>query len=367
MNGVLDVITALEWVKQNIADFGGDAERIFVFGQSAGGMMTQIMGFSPLTPSVAGYGMTSGPLTGSQYSVMGEAKWQQTNREYMAAVYGAVSLADYKSIPVEEFITGTASQFVWWFSPDGYVLKDQPKALFANNIDPVVSKDTPLYFAHVTYELGPGLTGQFKVPKNMTEYWNLLNKWFTDPNAIAEIDATYGDNMARNGLDTTVRQMWSDACFACGVVENLEWWQSKGYNVYYQVFGYSGIGPPYGAGPGLAQHGDDINSYFNPFVNSYWPDYFTYNRAETVSKSMAEWMISFAAKGTPVSATSGVTWDMYPGYVVVDSTIEAGSDVANMQHPERPKCGIWRSNKYGTDFQTERLGFCGDGYIADFL
>ena len=32
-----DVAAALRWVKQNIADFGGDPARIFIYGQSAGG------------------------------------------------------------------------------------------------------------------------------------------------------------------------------------------------------------------------------------------------------------------------------------------------------------------------------------------
>ena len=35
--GALDVITALEWVQQNIAAFGGDARRITLIGQSSGG------------------------------------------------------------------------------------------------------------------------------------------------------------------------------------------------------------------------------------------------------------------------------------------------------------------------------------------
>lgn len=35
--GMLDIVAALEWVRDNIAQFGGDSQRVLIFGQSGGG------------------------------------------------------------------------------------------------------------------------------------------------------------------------------------------------------------------------------------------------------------------------------------------------------------------------------------------
>ncbi len=46
--GVLDMIQGLKWVKENIAQFGGDPDNVMIFGQSAGGGAVRTLVESPL-------------------------------------------------------------------------------------------------------------------------------------------------------------------------------------------------------------------------------------------------------------------------------------------------------------------------------
>eukprot|EP00966_Prymnesium_polylepis_P027237 629885-Prymnesium_polylepis.1 len=48
MNGLHDQILALEWVRDNIGSFGGDAANVTIFGESAGGLSVCALSVSPL-------------------------------------------------------------------------------------------------------------------------------------------------------------------------------------------------------------------------------------------------------------------------------------------------------------------------------
>ncbi len=79
--GLSDCIEALRWIKKNIAAFGGDPNNVTVFGQSAGGGMTQALLASPATEglfkraivhSAGGINTLGGGLTMADVEKQGE-------------------------------------------------------------------------------------------------------------------------------------------------------------------------------------------------------------------------------------------------------------------------------------------------------
>ena len=60
-----DQICALEWVQENIEQFGGDKTRVTIFGESAGGMSVMNLVLSPAAKGLfsAAISMSGSPLT----------------------------------------------------------------------------------------------------------------------------------------------------------------------------------------------------------------------------------------------------------------------------------------------------------------
>lgn len=64
--GMMDIVAALEWVKQNVAEFGGDPDRVLVYGQSGGGAKVSVLlGM----PSAKGLMHRAGVMSGSKLTV----------------------------------------------------------------------------------------------------------------------------------------------------------------------------------------------------------------------------------------------------------------------------------------------------------
>ena len=46
---IFDIVAALQWIKENIAAFGGDPEQVTVMGQGYGGALVNLLMVSPVT------------------------------------------------------------------------------------------------------------------------------------------------------------------------------------------------------------------------------------------------------------------------------------------------------------------------------
>ncbi|WP_417450957.1 carboxylesterase/lipase family protein [Kordiimonas sp.] len=81
--GQLDLILALDWIKRNIAAFGGDASRVMVFGQSGGGAkIATLMGM----PAAKGLFHSAATMSGQQVTAQGAMNGTARTRSYMAAL-----------------------------------------------------------------------------------------------------------------------------------------------------------------------------------------------------------------------------------------------------------------------------------------
>ena len=182
--GMLDLVSALEWVRDNIAHFGGDPGNVTIFGQSGGGgKVTTLMGM----PAAKGLFHKAVAISGSLFSFgTPDGATKLANGVLTELGIGKDDLSRLHSIPASQLVAaafaaqakvapfafpklGALSLGLGW-QPlvDGKVLPTRP---FDPNA-PAESANVPFLVGSTFHEFSPGINN----PKAHLMDWAALDK-----------------------------------------------------------------------------------------------------------------------------------------------------------------------------------------------
>jgi para-nitrobenzyl esterase len=144
--GSLDQIAVLQWIKRNIAAFGGDPSRVFLFGTSAGGGNTCALITSPLTRGlIHGVAMQSSVPAGCEIKTLAEDENDTGLRVAKAVGCGgaadvAACLRGKSTTEIVKAVPGTFSVFPRIYGPnmDGHIFPEQPIKVIAEQRHPAM-------------------------------------------------------------------------------------------------------------------------------------------------------------------------------------------------------------------------------------
>jgi len=292
--GLRDQIKALEWVRENIANFGGDPNHVTIFGQSAGGGSVAMLLVSPLTENLFHRAIIESISTsGIQNVTLEDAEpkgvaWGTS----VGIAAGPDQLEKMKTIPFGDVITNGTFQITSVYI-DGQTMDIDTLTGFLegkNRKVPVIigsnANEAGLYYLQGSqvpiYPLAysPGPWQQF-LPANTSETYESFVRLVWGDEADEVLSLYPSEEPLKSG-----QKMSTDTMFTVPTLMIADAMASRGEDVHLYHFDQQlpgSIGETYGAlhGSELPYIGFDTkelpvnpqNTILQDYMSSYWTNF----------------------------------------------------------------------------------------------
>jgi para-nitrobenzyl esterase len=126
--GIQDQIAGLRWVKENIAQFGGDPTDVTIFGESAGGMSVGMLVTSPMARGL--FQRAISESGGAMASARGSLKMAEEQGKAYLSKLGANDIKAARALSAEAIQKETKGMGSFWPVADGVTIVENPYEVF---------------------------------------------------------------------------------------------------------------------------------------------------------------------------------------------------------------------------------------------